>query len=293
MFLNTTQYANTTLYMQDAYTPPTTLFDFFTGLLSFAIITAPFWYGFRQQLLRYLYKDEEDEEDDSSEEDDKDDYSMNYMTEFVLLADRALTNEDMELLNNKSVKETTDFGDVILTYNRDTESFWYYTDHLKEVSYMLLEAIARKFVIEHDCKRLYLGGGAPHTPLPGNDITIKTGIAERADSTHQVDVIDNVQRGALGGSTPPGVVGGATPYAKFKKYNTGSKTSSNTGNKSAITNFNTGIDVIEQPNHFRYKGKLYEYEEGLKATERALSDAAVPTMTYAAFKQLLEDKKQK
>ena len=276
---------NTTLYMQDAYSPPRTLYDFFSGLLCFAIITAPFWYGFRQQLLRYSCKDEEessnsDEEDDSSEEEDKDDYSMNYMTEFVLLADRALTNEDLELLNDKSVKETIDFGDVILTYNRDTESFWYYTDHLKEVSYILLEAIARKFVIEHDCKRLYLGGGKP--PGPPLEENLSTVSEEKAEKSQEVD--SNIKGG---------VQGGAAPFAKFKKYNTGSKTSSSTGNKSAITNFKTGIDVIEQPNHFRYKGKLYEYEEGLKATERALSDAAVPTMTYAAFKQLLEDKKEK
>ena len=275
--------------------PNNTLLDFFTGIVMTVVISTPIWY-FLNKKMSYYYQENEALLEDSSDEDDEDldegdDYSMHYMTELVLLADRVLTNEDLDQLHNRSVKETSDFGDVILTYNRETESFWYYTDHLKEVSYTLLEAIARKFVIEHDCKRLYLRGSAPpatqaHTPPSGDDTTIKSGIAERVDSTHQVDVIDNVQRGALGGGTPH-------PFAKFKKYNTGSTSSSNTGNKSANTNFSTGINVIEQTNHFRYKGKLYEYEDSLKATERALSEAAVPTMTYAAFKQLLDDKKEK
>jgi hypothetical protein len=144
---------------------------------------------------------------------------------------------------------------------------------------MLLEAIARKFVIEHDCKRLYLGGGKP--PGPPLEENLSTVSEEKVEKSYA-----GVQGGALGGGTPH-------PYAKFKKYNTGSTSSSNTGNKNASTNFSTGINVIEQTNHFRYKGKLYEYEDSLKATERALSEAAVPTMTYAAFKQLLDDKKEK
>jgi hypothetical protein len=204
---------------------------------------------------RQSEKSDKSDESDESDSEEGEDYSMNYMTEYELLADRPLTNEDLLALQEKSVKETTDFGDIIMMYNAKTETFWYYTDQLREVSYTLLEAIARKFVVEHNCKRLYLGGrstvgcASPTPPYKGS-----------VSSTRSVDPL---------------------PFAKFKQYNNG---------KGANSNFSTGVDVVEQTNHFRYKGKLYDYEDILKTNEKKMNE--VPTMTYAAFKELMDTAKK-
>ena len=65
-------------------------------------------------------------------------------------------------------------------------------------------------------------------------------------------------------------------FAKFKKYNTGGK-----GGKP---NFSAEIKVTEQVNHFRYKGKLYDYNESLKERK---SEENNSTLDYATYKQLM------
>jgi hypothetical protein len=256
-------------------------YTFLSNFLSALLVTAPFWYGFRNQLLHYFKSGEEDSSGDSSdesEEEEKDDYSMNYRTEYELLEDRVLSETELAQLHYKVVTETTDFGDVHMLYDAKTETFWYYTDHLKEVSYTLLEAVARKYVVEYKCKRLYLGGL----------------VAEQQQEDGQKG--GRATEGGLACEAGGGVA--PHPYAKFKKYNTG---------KAATLNFTTGVDVIEQTNHFRYKGRLRECklaepklaEHKLAEPKLAESETNVnkhpgftPSMTYAEFKKLLEDTKK-
>jgi hypothetical protein len=53
------------------------------------------------------------------------------------------------------VRETTPQGDVIMTYDADRCAFCYYSD-TRSVQFKYLEPVARKFVLEHGCKRLYV-----------------------------------------------------------------------------------------------------------------------------------------
>ena len=283
-----TVYATTTPYASAILAKP--LYDFFSTLFCAVVVSAPFWYGLRQKLMHYYKKlrggegeGQEGSSDDSSlsssdvESDKGEDYSMNYRTEYELLEDRALSSDDLDQLHNKMVKETTDFGDIIMTYHGPTESFWYYTNHLKEVSYVLLEAVARKFMVEHNCRRL--GGQAPlQPPIESNTTPINS-----ATSPSDGGALASLQGGALGGGAPPPH---PHPYAKFKKYNT-SKTSTNS--KAGILPLSTVEGVVVQTNHFRYKGKLLEYE----ATRAQESNTTlIPSMTYAEFKQLMAEKKE-
>jgi len=278
------QYNTTTIFGASPAEESTTLVEFFSQAFMMWIITAPLWFGFRREFLRY-YNDwrssdestssEEDEDEDEDEDDDEDeDYSMYYKTEYELLADRVLTDDDISALQGKSIAETVDFGDVVMLYNSTTECFWYYTDHLKEVSYILLEAVARKFVVEYNCKRLLGGAYSASAEPPSSGENTDTSLTSSDNTCLTNGVI-------LEKSTEnTGVVGGAAPYAKFKKYNTG---------KMSNPNFSTGVDVIEQTIHFRYKGKLYDYEETLKVKNNT---DTIPTMTYAEFKQLVDNKKE-
>jgi hypothetical protein len=230
-------------------------FNFLSTLFSFIVVTSPLWYGFRNRLLSIFKTHGNSSDSDTEEEeegDDTGDYSMHYMTEYELLEDRELTESDIAQLQDKTVTETTDFGDIVMMYNQNTESFWYYTDHLKEVSYSLLEAVARKYVVEYKCKRLYKCSASTNKPSTDTDIS----------ETQQEE------------SAAP------SPFAKFKKYNTG---------KAATLNFTTGVDVVEQTNHFRYKGKLYELKTNVTQDD---STSSVPSMTYAKFKELLEESKK-
>jgi hypothetical protein len=53
------------------------------------------------------------------------------------------------------VRETTPQGDVIMAYDADREMFCYYCDK-RSVQFKYLEPLARKYVVEHGCKRLYI-----------------------------------------------------------------------------------------------------------------------------------------
>lgn len=56
---------------------------------------------------------------------------------------------------NSHVRETTPQGDVIMTYDVERALFCYYCDK-RTVQFKYLEPVARKYVVEHGCKRLYI-----------------------------------------------------------------------------------------------------------------------------------------
>ena len=160
-----------------------------------------------------------------------------------------LSEEELKNLNKYIVREQVSKKlEVILTFDKATETFWYYTDHLKEVSYAILETVAQKYAIDYDCKVIL---------QEPEDISAQEPEAESAE---------------------PSLIG-STVFAKFKKYNAG---------KGAVSNFTSGIKVIEQMNHFRYRGKIHDYEETLKQEE--IKEEVL--MDYVTYKKLLEEKKE-
>ena len=167
--------------------------------------------------------EDEDEETDAEDEDEEEaeEYSTKYYEEFSRLPERELTAEDLVLLQTKIMREMTPGGEVIMTYDKETETFCYYTNKLKEISYKVLESVAQKFVITYNCKSLFI------------DTQTRAEQQRKEQITAQEEVVV---------VTPPKSV-----FAKFKNYN---KKSSN-----------PNVFIKEDSNHFRYRGKLYEYEE--------------------------------
>jgi hypothetical protein len=200
---------------------------------------------------QYEESDEEEEEEDEEEREKEDKkYTNRYYTEFEALETRELSETELSALNTKIVREqVAENVEVILTFDKDTDTFWYYTNHLKEVSYDILETVARKFAIEYDCKKVCL--------LPS------------AAADHVVPVKP---------ATTPKQVSGTSIFAKFKNYNT--------GGKGSTPNFNSGIKVVEQRNHFRFRGKLADYEEIQKKIITSVREKEEVMLDYASYKTL-------
>ena len=57
--------------------------------------------------------------------------------------------------SHANVRETTPQGDVIMTYDAERRAFCYYSD-TRSVQFKFLEPVARKYVLEHGCKRLHV-----------------------------------------------------------------------------------------------------------------------------------------
>lgn len=222
-----------------------------TGIIIGISFIETFLYRLRKQGCK-------NETDSSDEEEEEDSYCDNYRDEFEALSMRELTPAELLDLNTKIVREqVAEKVEVILTYDKATETFWYYTDQLKEVSYDILETVARKFALDYDCKMICL---QPTQQVSGEQ---SSGEQASADIEKQ--------------PTEPSV------FAKFKSYNT--------AGKGAASNFTSVLKVVEQMNHFRYRGKIVDYEETQKKLEKQ-KNVEEPQLDYASYKKLLDEKKE-
>lgn len=73
---------------------------------------------------------------------------------------------------SRHVRETTPQGDVIMAYDADRQVFCYYCDK-RSVQFKYLESVARKYVVEHGCKRLYIDFREELTKAKHNAVVAK------------------------------------------------------------------------------------------------------------------------
>ncbi len=232
-----------------------------------------------ESLLQWIkYRDfggkmgESEGEGEDEDEDEKKNYTDKYNEDYANLKECNLSKLDFLILNTRYVKEETPGGEVIMSYDKEMDCFLYYTDNLKEITYAILETVARKFVIENDCKIIYNVGSKP--------AEAEAPKVEAAAGDTDSDTVSVSSDEAVVEEKPVSV------FAKFKKYNT--------GGKGSVPNFKAVIDVVEQTNHFRFKGKIYDYEEIVKQNETARkAKETTKPLDYAAYKkQLLENSKK-
>jgi len=81
-------------------------------------------------------------------------YEDKYKDKFELLENIELSKEQLSGLKNSIVMETTPLGNVIMFYDNNREGFTYYADNT--IPYRFLETVARKYVVLHDCKCLFI-----------------------------------------------------------------------------------------------------------------------------------------
>jgi len=85
--------------------------------------------------------------------DQEDIFDIKYIDEYNNLEDKEI--EDLTVFKDLIVYENTPDGFVILGYDTNKESFFYYSDY-KNIKYYYLEVVARKFVVENNCKNLLI-----------------------------------------------------------------------------------------------------------------------------------------
>jgi hypothetical protein len=239
-----------------------------------------------------------DDESGSDSDDDSDtEYDELYYNELDKLEDRVLEKDDLEKLGKVILREKTPNGEVIMTYNSNTESFWYYCDD-KNVKYTVLDTVARKFTIDNNCKSICVNYKAEFE---------KAKVAIMADQTTSTKVNDGGSSGVNGVCAAPSGsadasgsagVNGDTPlkrsiYAKFKNYNTAKKIVSDTPNtdSASATSVNTKIYILtEKANRFTYKGQLSNYKD---PNEVVVTDTVYKkVIDFATFKKSVLEKQE-
>ena len=144
------------------------------------------------------------------------------------------------------VREPTPQGDVILTYDADRAVFCYYCDK-RSVQFKYLEPVARKYVIAHGCKRLYIDFR--------KELTKATAATATATAT------------AAKPKPQP-----ASIFARFKKQQ---------------SNHNGLIAraVKDQVTRYLYCGRLDDYDSGGEAIETHDFNIIKP-IDYASYKKM-------
>jgi len=161
-------------------------------------------------------------------------YEYEYIEEYDLLEDTKLTDDFISNLKQYTITEETPKGTVLMFYNDETKSFWYYFDGVTGVSscpYKYLETVARAYILKYDCKQLLINY---HQELINGK--------ERLDRLKNMPILDD--------SAPQNPMGNKSLYASFKSYNRGLKTAKNTKKYYLIT---------EKANRYSYKGKINDY----------------------------------
>jgi len=248
---------------------------------------------------------EESEDDDADDEKEPEEYDHLYYDELDSLEDRVLEKEDLEKLATVVVREKTPNGEVVMTYNHKTESFEYYCDD-KNVKYMVLDTVARKFTIDNKCKSICVNYKAEFerakVAIMADQVTTTSVAATAASANANANAnVVNVTAAAEGVLAPVSHAPALEPepavpkrsiYAKFKNYNStgGSKKKEEVSSvevdangKATVTKSEKIYILTEKANRFTYKGRVSNYKDP-NAVE-VTNTVYKKTIDFATFKQ--------
>jgi hypothetical protein len=231
--------------------------------------------AFIAQLLYGNKHQEQEEEDDSdlytdtdTEADDKEEpvYESQYFKQLEDMPDLPLSQDELTRIGHHVLIEETPKGIVHMGYNITTETFDYYTDHFVDVTYEMLDTVARLFAITFHCKQVCVNYREEVRKGEQNMLSeiefdkLKKEIEER-----KVKNSSNKERSV---------------FASFKNYNKNVGSSGNVSKKYYI--------VTEKANRFKYKGKISDYEKAQKKTAEEATVNCV-RISYSDYKRHLTE----
>ena len=159
-------------------------------------------------------------------------YENKYYDKFDLLEVEELEEDYVKGLKNNILYESTPKGKVIMYYDHDKDSFIYYCD-TKDISYLYLEAVARKYALTYSCKKIV--------------VDIKAELKRAKDIKAGNNVVDSKSVGDKSVGDGKSVDG---LFASFKEYN----------KKSGVQNtMNKKFVLRQNANRYSYKGKIKSY----------------------------------
>lgn len=188
---------------------------------------------------------------------EEDAYKNKYYDDFDKLEKKEMNKEQVKSMINNVLYENTPRGRVLMYYDSDKESFMYYCD-TKDLPYLFLETVARKYALVYDCKDIVID--IKNELLEA--IKVRDDNKEADKNKNQID--DKKSKGI---------------YANFKNYNVKGVNAKNTSTRSII---------CDNSNRYSYKGKVNEYS--ILKTDDYKSKKETP-MSYEKFKEMMNKKK--
>jgi hypothetical protein len=228
--------------------------------------------------INYMNGDEDEDDDDDEGEGDGEDvekkeeeipYEMKWFDEFNddesegdESVEEELTEEFVNDLSLNTVTETTPRGDVLMYYSSKLGSFVYHS-RTKEIPYKYLETVARKYVIEYSCKKLYVDIRKEYEKGLNKYKETKEK-EEKAAKDAKDGVVDDTKENKK-----------KQIFANFKTYNRKGEVHNKQKDKIYI--------LKEHANRYSYRGKIEEYSE---AKVESCLDKNGKDIDFASFKKM-------
>ena len=188
-----------------------------------------------------------------------------------------LTEDFVNNLSLNTVTETTPRGDVLMYYSSKMGSFVYHS-RTKEIPYKYLETVARRYVIEYNCKKLYIDIRKEYEKGVNKYKEIKAkedkAAADAKDGKVE-DVKENKKKQI---------------FANLKTYNRKGEVHNKQKDKIYI--------LKENANRYSYRGKIEEYSEAKVEScldkkvlenfgdKRSEEEKNVKDIDFASFKKM-------
>jgi hypothetical protein len=213
--------------------------------------------------------EDEDEDEDEETKEEEIPYEMKWFDQFDdaegegdEIVEEELTEEFVNDLSLNTVTETTPRGDVLMYYSSKLGSFVYHS-RTKEIPYKYLETVARKYVIEYNCKKLYVDIRKEYEKGLNKYKESKEKEEQAARDVKDGKVDDTKENKKK------------QVFANFKTYNRKGEVHNKQKDKIYI--------LKEQANRYSYRGKIEEYSE---AKVESCLDKNGKDIDFASFKKM-------
>jgi hypothetical protein len=205
-------------------------------------------------------------------------YEDKYKNKYLLLEDKEFNKEQLDELKNNIILENTPLGNVIMFYDNRRETFTYYSD--STMPYRFLETVARKYVVLHNCKQIFVN--------MDDEINLaEKKLKEKKQKKTEEEEKRNKQK-ELNESVPIK----RNVFAKLKSYNkdNGLKAAGiPSDKKTSSTEVNEENMILkENANRYSCEGKINNFSL-LKKVERKIVDKRYG-MSFAEFKKIQNTK---
>jgi hypothetical protein len=227
-----------------------------------AVSSALFYYLYSNfpQISMDMFRSKDDNSKDNSDKSvlEVASYENKYYDKYDEMESEDLDEDYVKTLKNNVLYEMTPKGRIIMYYDFEKESFIYYCD-TKDVPYLYLETVARKYALTYHCKKIVVDIKREL------DAAKETNIANDNKSKAQA-LVDAKKTDNL--------------FASFKSYNRKGTGGSKTMNKKFI--------LRQNANRYSYSGKVNTYSF-LKRNEYKI-EKPMDKMDYETFKKLMAKK---
>lgn len=182
-------------------------------------------------------------------------YENKYYDKFQEMETEDLEEDCVKSLQNSVLYEMTPKGRIIMYYNFEKESFIYHCD-TKDVPYLYLETVARKYALTYHCKKIVVD------------------IKKELEVAREISIANENKTKLLVG------VKADSLFASFKSYNRKGSGGSKTINKKFI--------LRQNANRYSYGGKVSEFP--FTKTNEYKLEKPMEKMDYETFKKLMAKK---